>query len=51
MESRYGLIVDVMATTADGRAERDAALRMCKQCNRAATPFCWTYADPSRRIA
>jgi transposase len=28
IENRHGLIVDAMATQADGRAERDAALRM-----------------------
>ncbi len=31
MENRHGLIVDGMATTADGHAERDAALLMLQK--------------------
>jgi transposase len=30
IENRHGLIVDAMATTADGRAEREAAVRMLR---------------------
>src|SRR5690606_2450622 len=31
MENRHGLIVDMMATTADGRAEREAGLLMLQE--------------------
>jgi transposase len=31
IENRHGLIVDAMATTADGRAERDAAVHMLRK--------------------
>ena len=38
MENRHGLIVDGMATTADGHAERDAALLMLQQHARPSRP-------------
>jgi transposase len=36
IENRHGLIVEAMATTADGRAERDAGLLMLEQLTQAA---------------
>jgi len=45
MENRHGLIVDAMATTADGRAERDAALLMLHTQRAAAAARCSVGAD------
>jgi transposase len=44
MENRHGLIVDAMATTADGHAERDAALLLLAQ-HPPATDSCTLGAD------